>query len=336
MDDIGHTLRHGDGSPPDELSIQHLDLNLLIALDALLREQSVTKAAERLHRSQPALSASLKRLRRQFDDELLVRVGNHHELTPLAVQLRSRLSVVLADVERLFHSRSSFEPQRSNREFVLGGSDYGEHMLGRAIAHELAAEAPDVRLRFRQLSDELIARSTESIRSLDGMIFPFGFLDELPHIPAFVDRWILIVDRANSLVGDAVTLDDLSGLDFVSAFHRDVSMVPAVRQLQLMGVDVTVSVATEGFTSIPFLVQGTDRIAVIQEGLAHQIINPAHFRLLECPFDAVPLVESFWWHPSLDHDPGHMWFRGIVERAGQRLAQELGPVPPEDLHQLDR
>ena len=335
MNDARHTSTDEDAISPDDLSFLHLDLNLLIALDALLREQSVTKAAARLNRSQPALSASLKRLRRQFDDELLIRVGNRHELTPLGAQLRRRVAILMADVERLFQSRSRFEPERSTREFVLGGSDYGEHMLGRAIAHELAETAPNVRLRFQMLNDETIADAAASIRNLDGLIFPLGFIDDLPHIRTFVDRWVLIADRSNDRLGDEVTPEDLSEFEFVSAFHRDVAMVPAVRQLQLMGVEVSVSVATEGFTSIPFLVEGTQRIAVIQEGLARQIIDSTRFKIVECPFDAVPLVESFWWHPSLDHDPGHVWFRGLVERAGRRLQDQLGATSPGELHRSD-
>ncbi len=88
-----------------DVNFLDLDLNLLIALDALLGEQSVTGAAEVLQRSQPAVSASLKRLRYEFQDDLLVRVGNHYELTPLARQLRQRVAMVMADVERLFATR---------------------------------------------------------------------------------------------------------------------------------------------------------------------------------------------------------------------------------------
>jgi DNA-binding transcriptional LysR family regulator len=304
-------------------TLLHLDLNMLIALDALLHERSVTRAAERLQRSQPALSASLKRLRHQFQDDLLVRVGNRHELTPLAVQLKGRLGVLLADVERLFEARSRFDASRSTRDFVVGASDYGQHMLGRALAAELAEAAPNVRLRFRHMTDDALESPEDSIRNVDGYIFPLGLIEGLPHVETYIDRWVLIVDADNSRVGEAVTLDELSSLDWVSAFHRQGSMVPAVRQLQLLGVDVNVVVATEAFAPIPSLLRGSDRIAVIQEGLARQVAHPDQFRIIECPFEAVPLVECFWWHPSLSHDPGHVWFRSVVERAGRRMAQEL-------------
>lgn len=322
-DDPGTMTMKQEPPSTSDHSFLHLDLNLLIALDALLQEQSVTRAAERLNRSQPALSASLKRLRRQFDDELLIRVGNRHELTPLAVQVKRRVTMLMADVERLFESRARFEAQRSTREFVIGASDYGQHMLGRAIAAELAESAPHTHLRFRHMTDEMIADAANSIRNVDGYIFPLGLFEGVPHLEAYVDHWVLMVDKNNDRVGDEVTLDELSSLEFVSAFHRDVSMVPAVRQLQLLGADVNVSVATEGFTPIPFLLRGTERVAIIQEGLARQLTSADHYRILECPFDVVPLVESFWWHPTLDHDPGHVWFRALVDRAGARVSEEL-------------
>lgn len=302
------------------VNLLDLDLNLLVALDALLTERSVTRAAETLHRSQPALSASLKRLRRQFGDDLLVRVGNGHELTPLAVQLKSRVSMVLADIERVFASRARFDAAGSTREFVVLTSDYGQTMLGRFVATQLAAEAPGVRVRFRPLNDGAIAEAEDSLRAVDGFILPHGFVHDLPHLDAYTDRWVILADRDNTAIGATVRLDELSNVDWVLPFHRQGSHVPAVRQLQLLGVDLRVAVALEGFVSLPVFVAGTDRVTMIQERLA-QLIAPAdRFRIVECPFEVVPLVEALWWHPALEHDPGHAWFRGVVERAGRALA----------------
>jgi DNA-binding transcriptional LysR family regulator len=306
-----------------DVNFLDLDLNLLIALDALLGEQSVTRAAEVLQRSQPALSASLKRLRYQFHDDLLVRVGNHYELTPLATQLRQRVAMVMADVERLFATRARFDAEASTRQFVIHAADYGQQMLGRAIATELAERAPKTRLHFRPLSDELIAGAADALRNIDGFVLPLGFLEALPHLVAYQDRWVLLVDRDNDRVGETVTLDELAELEWVSAFHRQGSYVPAVRQLQLLGVDVRVLVDIEGFASLPWFVKGTKRITMIQERLASRIAPAEEFRLLECPFEVVPLTEAFWWHQSLEHDSGHIWFRSIVERAGRRIEAEL-------------
>lgn len=302
-----------------QVNLLDLDLNLLVALDALLTERSVTRAAEVVHRSQPALSASLKRLRRQFGDDLLVRVGNEHELTPLAVQLKPRVAMVLADVERVFATRARFDAASSDREFVVLTADYGQMMLGRYIAAELAREAPLVRLRCWPLNDTVIAEADDTLRAVDGFILPHGFVHDMPFLDAYTDRWVILVDAANEAIGEHVTLADLTKVDWVLAFHRQGSHVPPVRQLQLLGVDLRVAVAVEGFLALPSLVAGTGRATIIQERLAREIAPAQQFRMIECPFDAVPLTEALWWHPAVEHDPGHAWFRDIAHRAGQRI-----------------
>src|ERR1700748_2692343 len=122
------------------MRLANLDLNLLISLDALLDQRSVTRAAQQLGLSQPALSASLARLRRHFDDELLTRVGNDYRLTPLAVQLRERTTVALSSVERVFTAQPDFDASSSPREFSMLVSDYMVTLIGDTVARLLAQE----------------------------------------------------------------------------------------------------------------------------------------------------------------------------------------------------
>jgi DNA-binding transcriptional LysR family regulator len=310
----------------EDVNFLDLDLNLLIALDALLAERSVTGAAELLHRSQPALSASLKRLRRQFGDDLLVRVGNRHELTPIAEQLKTQVATVLADVERLFATRARFDPARSARRFVVGTADYGQAMIGPRLAQAIAEESSTISVHCQGFSNETLDNPANTLRAMDGMIVPRGFFDGYPVIDMYSDRWVLLVDANNSRVGDSVTLEELGKLDWVLPYHRPQrSGVPAVRQLQLLGVEVEVVVGVDGFLSLPLFVAGTDRISMIQKALADRVAHPPEFRTIECPFDAVPLNESFWWHPTLEHDPGHIWFRSVVERVSRDLAAAHNP-----------
>src|SRR5690349_22999772 len=130
------------------MRLANLDLNLLVSLDALLQQRSVTKAAAQMGLSQPALSASLARLRRHFGDELLTRVGNEYRLTPLAVQLRDLARFALDGVERVFTAQTEFDAASSTREFSLVISDYGIAVFGDTIAALLAEEAPNARLRL--------------------------------------------------------------------------------------------------------------------------------------------------------------------------------------------
>src|SRR3954451_17866462 len=141
------------------VNLASLDLNLLVSLDALLQQRSVTKAAAQMGLSQPALSASLARLRRHFGDELLTRAGNEYGLTPLAVQLRDMARVALTGVERVFTEQNDFEPMSSIREFSLLISDYGLAVLRYTLAALLAEEAPTARLRFIANSPSAVDRA---------------------------------------------------------------------------------------------------------------------------------------------------------------------------------
>src|SRR5919199_5248961 len=116
------------------VNLANLDLNLLLSLDALLEQRSVTRAAQQLGLSQPALSASLARLRRHFGDELLARVGNEYRLTPLAAQLKPRVRLALEGVERAFTAQPEFDPAESTREFAVVMSDYACAVIGNALA----------------------------------------------------------------------------------------------------------------------------------------------------------------------------------------------------------
>ena len=105
-------------------------------------------------------------------------------------------------------------------------------------------------------------------------------------------------------------------------FHDRASRVPAVRQLQLWGTTLRVAVSVEGFLPLPAYIAGTNRVTLIQARLAERIAPAPAFRTVECPFDPIPITEALWWHPTLEHDPGHRWFRDLVERAGARLAEQ--------------
>jgi LysR family transcriptional regulator, nod-box dependent transcriptional activator len=301
------------------MNLLNLDLNLLLPLDALLRERSVTRAAARLGLSQPALSSSLARLRRHFDDPLLTRVGNSYELTPLAVQLRGRVEAALAGVERVFAGEAAFDPAASRREFRILGSDYLMAVLGGRVGRLLADRAPGVRLRFEPHTPVIVDGAPDSLRGVDAVVLPHGFLDGLPHLDLFGDTWVCVVSTDNPLVEGPLTMDHLRTLPWVFTYLSATAFTPAGRQLQILGIEPRVQAVVESFLALPYLVAGTDRIALVQAHLAGPITATGALRVLECPFEPVPLVEALWWHPVHDGDPEHAWLRGVFAEAGRGL-----------------
>ncbi|MDN3461014.1 LysR family transcriptional regulator [Rhodococcus sp. APC 3903] len=303
-------------------NVANLDLNLLVSLDALLQHRSVTKAAQQLGLSQPALSASLARLRRHYNDELLYRAGNQSHLTPLAAELRKRTRLALDGVERAFSAQPEFSPDEATREFAILISDYGITVLGDTIAGLLAEVAPQARLRFRPTSPDLVARAEQTLVGADLMLVPHGFVTDLPHADLYRDRWVVVVSTDNDTIGEVLTVDDLRTSPWVVVFHGQTAATPADRQLRMLGIEPRVQVITENFLTVPNLVVGSTRIALLQERLVHLLPLNSGLRTLQCPVDVGELVEAMWWHPVYERDPEHIFLRDIVSRAAQLATDE--------------
>jgi DNA-binding transcriptional LysR family regulator len=306
------------------MRLANLDLNLLVSLDALLDQHSVTRAAQQLGLSQPALSASLARLRRHFGDELLARSGNEYRLTPLAAQLKPRVRLALDGVERVFTAQPDFDPRESTREFSIQLSDYAAAVLGSAIAEALAEEAPAARLRLTHNTPDAVDHAEQTLLTTDLLVLPHGFITDLPREDLMRDRWVMVVAVDHPEVGDALSIEQLATLGWVATYYGPTASTPAARQLRMLGIEPRVQVVTESFLTIPALVAGTRRIALLQERLVTRLSADAGIRALPCPFEAGPLVDAMWWHPIYDRDPEHTFFRDLVGRAA---ATVTGDVP---------
>ncbi|HTQ88437.1 MAG TPA: LysR family transcriptional regulator [Streptosporangiaceae bacterium] len=301
---------------PQEARLANLDLNLLVSLDALLAERSVSRAAERLGLSQPSLSASLARLRRHFRDDLLDRVGNRYELTPLAAQLAGQTASALAAVARVFAAEPGFDPATAGREFTVLISDYAITVLGPQLA-ALLQQAPGVRLRLHQVAIPAVNAAAQALRDADAMVLPHGYLTGLPSVQLFTDRWVCIAAAGHPGIGEELTLADLEKLPMVAAHHEPASYTPAGKQLAMLGVQPPVQLVAETFLALPFLVAAGNGVALIQERLARQLAPAVPVRILPCPFEAAPLIEALWWHPMYEHDPGHRWLRQLFTQAAR-------------------
>lgn len=307
-------MAHGD--------LRNLDLNLALTLDALLRERNVTRAAGALGLSQPSVSTGLARLRRHFNDELLHRSGNRYQLTALAEQLAPRVALALTSMQRVFDSAPDFDPASDDREFTIVVSDYAATVLGDHLATALAQEAPGSRLRLQEQTAYSVDHALELLRTVDGMVLPHGFVDDIPALDLHEDTWVCVVSADNTEVGDALTMEQLAHLPWVVTYNAPTAYTPAVRQLRMIGVEPKVQVVVESFVAVPFLVAGTNRVALLQGRLAERLAGAAGVRTLPCPWEVVPLMEAFWWHPTLQADPAHRWLRDVIQRAGEAVTRE--------------
>ncbi|MFF8606839.1 LysR family transcriptional regulator [Streptomyces sp. NPDC015346] len=300
------------------MNLAALDLNLVVALRALLEERNVTRAGQRVGLSQPAMSAALARLRRHFDDELLSRVGSQYELTALGQVLLDRTATAYDVLERLFASQADFDPAKETREFRIMASDYAVAVFGVELTRVVHAEAPGIRLRFTQTPNTVVDDTATLLSATDGLLMPHGVISDFPATELYDDRWVFVVADDHPSVGDRLTRQDLARLPWVT-YQRTYDS-PAVRQLGMLGIEPRVEVSVDSFQLLPRLVAGTRRIALVQARLAGLLAPSAAVRVMEPPYEAVPLREALWWHPVHTHDAAHIWLRETAARVGRRLA----------------
>lgn len=318
------TARQGRDTPPLR-ALANLDLNLLVTLDAIVQNQSVTRSAEQLGVTQPAVSAALGRLRRHFADEILHRVGNRYQLTPFGVDLRQRTRLALAGVERVFGSRGIFEATDTAREFSVIVSDYATAVLGQRLTELITVHAPHARLRFIPTTPDHVARAEQMLTALDVMLVPHGFVTDLPNSEVFRDDWVVVADRDHHFVHDGPRVDDLRTLPWVLVFHSQTASTPAARQLRMIGIEPRAQVITENFLTVRSLVVGSDRIALVPRLLLDVPGMHDGLSVHPCPVDLGSLVQAMWWHPVYDHEPEHKFLREMILRAAREVC---GPHPP--------
>jgi len=299
------------------MNLAGLDMNLVVALRALLEERHVTRAGERVGLSQPAMSAALARLRRHFGDELLIRDGASYELTALGTVLLDRASSACDMLERVFASQARFDPALEKREFTILASDYAVAVFGVRFAQAVHENAPQVRLTFRQVPAEITQDPAGMLSTVDGLLMTHGVISGLPTVELYRDRWVCVVAQDNPEVGHSLTLEQLAELPW--AIYQRVYDATVARQLSMLGVEPRVQVSVDSFQLLPAMVAGTRRIAMVHALLAERLGRDSGIRVLECPFEAVPVHEALWWHPVHSHDAGHRWLRDTAALVGNQV-----------------
>lgn len=304
------------------------DLNLLVALRALLEEGNVTHAGARLGMSQPTMSGALARLRRHYKDDLLVRVGRDHELTPMARTLLPTVQESIRLVERALGLGVPFEAPASSRVFTLAMSDYAITVLSEPLLRRVHQLAPDVRLDLSPIPDGMHESERELLR-FDFTVAPrgYGFRGESEVL--YTDRFVCVVDPDNErLTGGLLTLDDLEALPHaVPVMGGPATMTPADRMLEQLGIRRRIQVAAAGWLSVPFVVAGTDLVAIVPERLARRVAGTAGVRVVEPPFGQLTLIEALWWHSTRSSDAGHQWLLSVL----RDVAAELQPAAGKPL-----
>ncbi|HEY6275367.1 MAG TPA: LysR family transcriptional regulator [Streptosporangiaceae bacterium] len=286
-----------------------VDLNLLIALDALIAERNVTRAAARLRVGQPAMSAALARLRRVFGDPLLVRSGRAFTLTPLAQSLAGPLQEVLADIENVLTLQPGFDPAADTRTFTVIGSDYVTFILLRHLVPALYAEAPGITIRIKPLAAGFPQALDRG--EADALILPAEFdrtLRRFGHQRLFEDGYVGVAWAGNTEIGDTLSPEEFSRIPQLANDTGQLGGLPETR-LQQLGVRRNIEITTQTFVMGPLLVRGTRLLTIVHRRVALELAAAAEARILDLPYELGTITQTMFWHPRMDNDPAHQWLR---------------------------
>jgi DNA-binding transcriptional LysR family regulator len=295
-------------------NLRKTNLNLLPVLRELLRHRNVTNAARALNLSQPAVSNALAQLRSLFHDELLIPHGRTLQPSALAERMLPRLEMMLGGLEQ-FIAPTNFDPAKSEGAIKIATADYVILLLGAELINQLSALAPALAIEFSDARSQS-ARDLK-MGDIDLFIGPrrlaHAAFDEFSVSTLFEDDIVCIVDAddasgeisAQELVERKLVLFTPTGSETLAFFET---------VLQHVGVTPRNTVRVPSFLVIPYLVQGTGSIALLQRRLAERLSSSTSIRIMAPPLSFPRLEIGMWWSPAREHDPGHIWLRQLLSQ----------------------
>jgi DNA-binding transcriptional LysR family regulator len=299
------------------MNIRSFDLNLLLAFESLMIEKSVTRAARRSGLSQPAMSNALARLRRTFDDPLLVRTSEGMKPTPVAHSLIVPVRAALDGLRAAVEEKPVFDAAASHRTFHLLANDYAEIVLLAPMIKKLQASAGEVTLRIDRPRSLFQSPAPSSLA--DSFDLAIGFFPDALSLEANL-RSELLWEESNVCIARAghpsvrgkLSLGQYSAAHHVAVFYKQEGAGVIDSVLQQKGYSRRSVVLVPHFASVAFMVSASDLIATVPERLARQFAKSLKLQMLRVPVALPPFRLVMLWHERNHTDPGHSWLRSLV------------------------
>lgn len=300
------------------MNLRDLDLNLLRTLDVLIEERQVSRAAQRLHVTQPAVSHALGRLRRHFGDPLLVRQGQEMVLTPRAAELAGPLRQVLAEIRQLT-GPTRFDPARARGRLRIACTDYALAIVMPHLLDALARQAPGLSIAYSHISGEMFEQLEAGF--LDLCLSGQASYRELQTEVLFQERFVLATRAGHPLAGAPVTVERFIAFPHVliDVVHSRLHGID--ERLAALSLQRHIALRMPSFLAAAFFARDSDMVVPLPARIATLYAGSLGLAILQPPpeldlggFDYVQA-----WHPRRTDDPLHRWLRGLVREAGQRL-----------------
>lgn len=288
-----------------------MDLNLLVTLEALLAEQNVTKAANRLHLSQPAVSAQLSRLRDLFDDPLLIPAQRGMTPTAKALELLDPLRHALDQVRATLAEHRHFDPGNAKLTVAIACTDYLQAVVARPLAVALRKQAPGVRIALRHLDPlQLEAQMVRGDVDL-ALMTPEQGPGNLRARRLFDERYVLIGRKRHPGLRRGLTVEEFARLDHVIVSLRGGDFTTPVDDgLAALGYQRNVAMSAASFLIVPEIVSHSNFVALVPERLVRD--RRDELKIVECPFPVPGFTVSMLWHERNHGHSGQRWVRETV------------------------
>ncbi len=312
------------------MRLHRLDLNLLIMLDILIAEGSVSQTAQRLGMTQPAISNALARLRVHFDDELFILLDRRMVPTPLCESLAEPVRRIIGELSIIAAARAGFDPATADRTVTIICSDYVFLVFLAEVLREISVAAPSLKIRTLLTSEHM----GELLRSgrADFCIVPQQRkVEGLPSAPLFEDGFSVICWTGNDKVSSPMSVEQYLALKHVSTSIGP-HTPPHIEQESLDRYDIErdIAVYAPNFTGVAEVVCGTDHIATMHSRAAEILARRMDLKILAPPVEINPFTVCLQWNQAMEADPGLAWVKAfILERAGRmnEPAPQTGRAP---------
>lgn len=310
------------------VDLNRVDLNLLVAFEVLMDERTVTGAAKKLGISQSAMSSTLSRIRKLFDDPILRRSGRAMIATPAAEAILPPVRGILSHIESSLTDFRSFDPAVDERTFRIMSSDHDIVGLLHPLLLAITPAMPNIRLEIRPITEEF---ALELFRNqVDLLVLPRELMsshseiwsDEIKCEILYRDRYVLAADKDNDQVKAAMTVDEFSRMPYLAAVGTDGSAAASDVNLNVLGIPRRVEVSA-GLAVAPFMLRGTNLITLIPRVPASRVAAAAEIRLVEPPMQLQPVSVAMVWLRRKDDDPGNVWLRHSLRQQAARLVQSV-------------
>ena len=303
------------------MHIRNLDLNLLVVMDAMLRERNVSKAAERIGLTQSAMSHALNRLRHYFDDPLFVKSGPAMEPTAKAMALQAAVLDVMGTVRQRILSEAHFDPATAHREFTLCVTDMGELVFVPALLALLRKLAPWCSIRTLRVPTEQIEGMLASGEA-DLAIGPYRTAPETLYKQRLFMHGFSTLVHIDSKIKKRISLQEFETTPQIVVTLHGRSAVAFDHVLEEKGIKRQVVMKTPHFLSVPLLMaHQPDLIATVPHELARVFERFGHVRAVEPPLELPSYAISQHWHPLFHHEPALMWLRDLIKKTFENYPQ---------------